>query len=444
MLGVTKMKNKKSTKTISIILSMLMATSMVSAVSTTAFAAETTSSSSTQFDLDGFCTDSDTVKYQPATDSNHDGCFEISNAGQLFWFAEQVNSGHNNYNAELTKSIYLNKMYVDENTTNAKTWTPIGDINNQYKGTFNGNNHYIYGIYINDAETSGIGLFSYINQLGTVKNVKLSNLYLNGYYDIGGISSCNLGTIDNCEIQGGKAHILGNNWVGGICSSNHGTITNCENYQSTIRGYSDIGGICYSNYGSIVNCQNSGSVTSTKYSAGGICAENTGYINKCVNTGYVSNIQGKAGGICGNNQRNTIENCSNFQDIEAGYIASGICCSNDGHIKSCYNMGGIYATGNGFSAGICGDNNNYFGGSIENCFNDKVFSKTTALKYGNLESVKNVLDVDPSAFESGEVTYLLNNGVTDGSQVWYQTIGDCSYPDFIGKTVYCNSGVYTN
>lgn len=54
-------------------------------------------------------------------------------------------------------------------------------------------------------------------------------------------------------------------------------------------------------------------------------------------------------------------------------------------------------------------------------------------------------------FRSGEVAYLLNNGVTDGSQTWYQTCGE-GLPSYSGKTVYsgylsCGADaakVYTN
>lgn len=47
-------------------------------------------------------------------------------------------------------------------------------------------------------------------------------------------------------------------------------------------------------------------------------------------------------------------------------------------------------------------------------------------------------------FESGEVAYLLNSGVTDGTQVWYQNIDNGkphdTYPFFEGGTVYVSAG----
>ena len=46
-------------------------------------------------------------------------------------------------------------------------------------------------------------------------------------------------------------------------------------------------------------------------------------------------------------------------------------------------------------------------------------------------------------FSSGEVCYLLNNEVTDGTQAWYQTIGTDKLPMFSGGIVYYNETAST-
>ncbi len=53
---------------------------------------------------------------------------------------------------------------------------------------------------------------------------------------------------------------------------------------------------------------------------------------------------------------------------------------------------------------------------------------------------QDVLNKTTEKFTSGEVCYLLNKGVTDGTQVWYQTIGTDDKPLFEGKTVVYNAG----
>ena len=60
------------------------------------------------FDANGFC-QNDTTHYQPAEDSDGDGTYEISNAGQLYWFADKVNNGEYSLNAVLTADISVNE-----------------------------------------------------------------------------------------------------------------------------------------------------------------------------------------------------------------------------------------------------------------------------------------------------------------------------------------------
>lgn len=47
-------------------------------------------------------------------------------------------------------------------------------------------------------------------------------------------------------------------------------------------------------------------------------------------------------------------------------------------------------------------------------------------------------------FRSGKITYLLNEGKTDGDPVWYQTMGNSDYPGSSGDMVYYIDGEYLN
>ena len=89
------------------------------------------------FDANGFCTEGGT-HYEPATDIDDDGVYEIANAGQLYWFMELVNSveldengnGYADYDAVLTADITVNENVLNEDGTLAegdfRTWFPIG------------------------------------------------------------------------------------------------------------------------------------------------------------------------------------------------------------------------------------------------------------------------------------------------------------------------------
>lgn len=99
------------------------------------------------FDANGFC-QNDTTHYQPAEDRDGDGTYEISSAGQLYWFADKVNNGEYSLNAVLTADISVNEGDVsgcDGNKAEGwRDWTPIGNVSNIgnasniYSGTFDG------------------------------------------------------------------------------------------------------------------------------------------------------------------------------------------------------------------------------------------------------------------------------------------------------------------
>ena len=109
----------------------------------------------------GICCDT----YQPAVDSNSDGYYEIGNAGQLFWFAQQVNvEGNREIKGVLTADIDL------EN----RPWTPIGETgenNKNFRGVFDGQNHTIKGLYVEGTQ-NGVGFFGEV-RTGTVKNFRI-------------------------------------------------------------------------------------------------------------------------------------------------------------------------------------------------------------------------------------------------------------------------------
>ncbi|MCQ2433865.1 MAG: hypothetical protein MJ062_01335, partial [Oscillospiraceae bacterium] len=230
----------------------------------------------------GICTICD--GYEPATDSDSDGVYEISNAGQLYWFTNEVNIDNDgDANAVLTKDITVNSGVLDENgelnsdTSNFRAWINYGS--QYYQGTFDGAGYTISGLYFNDSDTTYVGLFG-LNS-GTIKNVSVTDSYF-----------------------------CGNGYVGGVCGYNKGIIENCSN-TGTAESNCYAGGICGYNGCTIKNCSNTGAVEGSE-SAGGICGDNAkdGTIEYCYNIGDATAIgeNAYAGGVCGYNY-GTIENC---------------------------------------------------------------------------------------------------------------------------------------
>lgn len=253
-----------------------------------------------------------TDKYDIDDDGEKETVYEISNAGQLYWFAGLVNGTLDGVeqntlaNAVLTANITVNENLLDSlqydtegNVSNGSdfiTWTPIadwmGNRTTQYSGTFDGNNKTVSGLYFNGDSTC-IGLFGSSESDGNIKNV---------------------GVVDS--------YFKGNDHVGGVCGNNAGTITNCYNAGNltAIESSADIGGICgYNNGGTIANCYNTGTVTATGTLAfvGGVCGCSTELILNCYNIGTVTAASSGAdiSGICGYNF-GPIKNCYYLADTE--------------------------------------------------------------------------------------------------------------------------------
>ena len=218
---------------------------------------------------------SDTYEKPKEGDGSESNPYKISNSSQLFWFAQQVNNGETSISAVLTTNIVVNKNVLNANgTLNSSStlteWTPIGKSSKWYKGTFDGQNHTISGLYFNDNNTMYVGLFGYNN--GTIKNVGIIDSYFKGNYYVGAVCGNNYGTVENSYNTG---TVNGSDYnVGGVCGYNGDTIANSYNTGS-VSGLEQVGGVCGCNQSSkIENSYNTGSVSGANY-VGGVCGRNS-------------------------------------------------------------------------------------------------------------------------------------------------------------------------
>lgn len=345
------------------------------------------------FDEDGFCVNPYCGFYEPAV-LNTDGIYEITNPGQMFWFASLVNGdkSHADFAKQDTsaKGILKNDIDLQE-----REWTPIQG----YHGNFDGQNHTASNLRVTVSRDQ-IGLFGSTTG-ATVKNLSVQGRItlsadankiagVVGYAD-GGLISNVSSYVDITNTGGTLKHVGG---VIGEVEINQTTIEKCIYYGTMNISNSDdcIGGILgYSNSGAVIrNCANVGTVTTTKEGAftGGII----GYIN---------------------NTNPSVENCYNYGTVSNGENSD--CC------------GAIIGYAKNYGSGHIKDNY-YLEDSSSRAFGSQSKSGLSAV----LKPIE--------AFGSGEVAYLLNKGVTDGTQVWYQNIDNSETPDFYplfeGGTVY--------
>ena len=207
--------------------------------------------------VNGFCLNGCAGCYEPAHYNETADVYEISNAGQLYWFAEQVNNGTYDINGKLMADIIVNPgtfatdgSYTPVNGEAVRAWTPIGKGDVIYSGIFDGNYKTVSGLYFNNADTDYIGLFGHVSG-GPVYNVGVLNSYLKGARYVGGIAGiAHNASIDNCY---STAFIFGDSDIGGIVGDNmDGSVTDCYSAGSVDGGHS--GGIAGYNNGAIINC----------------------------------------------------------------------------------------------------------------------------------------------------------------------------------------------
>lgn len=267
------------------------------------------------------------------TDANkpaqaEDGYYEIATAGQLKWFADEVNSGKPELNARLTADIDLRGV-----CSAAAPWTPIGDhANNQdYRGTFDGQNHKITGLYLENKGSFTNGNSYYTALFGLCDGAAIKNVSVYGEakaitrYVAGivgracGVFTKRTCTIENCHnyvtLTGEPTNDEIYGHAGVVASAQDAVIRGCSN-NADITGYEGYTGgiVAVTSYGTttIENCWNTGAILLRGWQhqfrgVGGIIGNASAAVNitNCYNAGAISfyyktqKIQQAASGIVG-------------------------------------------------------------------------------------------------------------------------------------------------
>ena len=209
------------------------------------------------------------------------GNYTVTTADGLMNVAELVNGGKTDINITLDTDLDLT----------GKEWTPIGNYEKQYTGTFDGNGKTITGLTFNQPETNNVGLIGNLGENGMVQDVKLDKVNIKANNNVGGIVGTNKGgSIIGCSVSGG---ISGVRQVGGVMGwfTGNGIATACYHVGS-VSGSEYVGGVAgNSSYGSLNACYHVGNVTGSQY-VGGVTGIATGSLAKviaCYWNGYDGN-----------------------------------------------------------------------------------------------------------------------------------------------------------
>lgn len=313
-------------------------------------------------------------------------------------------------NGELSKpehfrALAYNTMYnLDYNVTqdidfSGEEFFPM--VSGSFK-SFNGNGHTLSNIKI-EWPSEGAGLFEYISNYETVRDLNLKNITVNGSTKVGAF--CGAGhantNINNCHLLGTNKITGTGDYVGGIfggpvddrdgsnvngCSVSSSTtvqgvscvggiagktrsITGSKS-EAVVKGVSTVGGIAgIINY-EMSNCESFANVTASGDIAGGVVG---GYgvwnMSQC---DFYGSVTGKdfVGGIAGGGgDASRITECSSLGTVKGESKVGGI--AGDGCVvTNCYSLSDITGTNMNTTAGIVGGQiykhieKCYFGGTL--------------------------------------------------------------------------------
>lgn len=351
--------------------------------------------------------DNQSVSTAPNGSGTTEEPYQIHNAAELKWFADEVNHSKAKSTSALCAVLTSN---IDLSETE---WTPIGYYSSYsdcvfYGGTFDGGGHTVSGLSIDTDK-------QYQALIGYTKGAVVKNLTVNGVvktsaasssYAAGIVAYGNPVTIENCT-NNADISSAAKGYLAGVTAGTTGgsKLINCTN-NGNISGCGDyVGGIAGSATGSssagiteIRNCFNTGSITnhgtpsSYSYSTGGIAGSisGTSAITMCGNTGNVSSTLKRTGGIVGS-LGGSVEKSFNTGSIIGTYGTGGIAgdaADKAASLNACYNIGSVTGktpistfkdtNAKGVGGIIGGTASNTYKATLKDCYNaGKIISDTS-------------------------------------------------------------------
>ena len=262
------------------------------------------------------------------------GNYTVTTADGLMNVAELVNGGKTDINITLDTDLDLT----------GKEWTPIGNYEKQYTGTFNGGGHTITGLTVTGSDQY-VGLFGHIGSGGTVKDVTLEEVKIESNNDmsaVGGVAGRSYGTLENCSVSGS---VSGSGIAGGVVGyQSGGFLTGCSS-SATVNA----GGVA----GGVAGLTDSGATLTACYATGDVTLES-------INSG--GNF---VGGVVGSNTSCTLKACYAWGSVTGSgsgtiYVGGVTGTNDEGTLTACYHANGTVSGPAGTTGGVAGRNYKFF------------------------------------------------------------------------------------
>lgn len=266
------------------------------------------------------------------------GNYTVTTADGLMNVAELVNGGKTDINITLDTDLDLT----------GKEWTPIGNYEKQYTGTFNGGGHTITGLTVTGSDQY-VGLFGHIGSGGTVKDVTLEEVKIESNNDmsaVGGVAGRSYGTLENCSVSDS---VSGSGIAGGVVGyQSGGFLTECSS-SATVNA----GGVA----GGVAGLTDSGATLTACYATGDVTLES-------INSG--GNF---VGGVVGSNTSCTLKACYAWGSVTGSgsgtiYVGGVTGTNDEGTLTACYHANGTVSGPAGTTGGVAGRNYKFFNAPV--------------------------------------------------------------------------------
>lgn len=276
---------------------------------------------------------------------------------------------------------------VTANWFEGKGFQPIGNSNNAFTGSFEGNDYDIDDLSINRSGESYVGLFG--STSGTIENVNLTNVNITGNDHVGGLAGYSSGHINTVSVKGivtgtglysivgglvgqyasgqvGDSHthvtVSGRRYTGGLLGQSNVSVSS-SSASGDVTGEHYTGGLVGIIYSSnISNSHATGNVSGHDYT-GGLAGYTTGFsITQSYATGNVSGND-RTGGLAGHCAMTAITLSYTTGNVSGNNNVGGLVGYSTGSFSETFAAGNV--TGNEVIGGLVG----YLpGGALESSY----------------------------------------------------------------------------
>ena len=354
--------------------------------------------------------------------------YELKSEEDLLTLAEEVNGKSVNFKGTVFK--------LTADVSLSKKWTPIGCVKGQsnrtFGGTFDGGDHTIKGLSIDDT-ASYAGLFGYVSgdasTKAVIKNIKVDGASLK----VGSYAGILFGMAEYAEISNVTVSgtVAGNDFVGGLGGSlSNGTVETAS-VSGTVQGSGSVSGVVATAISAkVVSANNSAAVTGKSTVAGIVATLSmNSTVELSVNKGNIAGNQ-DVGGVVGKASQVEVKQSGNEGAVTGednsmssvgGVVAVG---SNSAVLNQVYNVGtvtGKTAIGVGGIAGKFVTD-----ASMTNAFNQGQVVAEGTTNVGGLVGKAETCKMT-GAYNAGVVSAIANAGSVAGAHLSTSEVASVYY-----------------